>query len=76
VLGLFRVEGGPETACGQALAAALESRHRLGASRLVLDFGIALHLGEVIYGNVGVPERACSSRWLDRRSTRLSASKT
>ncbi len=24
---------------------------------LILDFGIALHLGEVIYGNVGVPER-------------------
>ena len=22
-----------------------------------LDFGIALHLGQVIYGNVGVPER-------------------
>ena len=62
VLGLFRVEGGPELACGQALAAALESRRRLGASPpaadgLVLDFGIALHLGEAIYGNVGVPER-------------------
>jgi class 3 adenylate cyclase len=24
---------------------------------LALDFGIALHLGQVIYGNVGVPER-------------------
>jgi adenylate cyclase len=23
----------------------------------VFDFGISLHLGEVIYGNVGVPER-------------------
>jgi adenylate cyclase len=62
VLGLFRVEGSPEAACGQALAAALESRRRLNASPpaadgLVLDFGIALHLGEAIYGNVGVPER-------------------
>jgi adenylate cyclase len=61
VLGLFRVEDAPEEACGRALSAALESRRRLAASPsvdgLVLDFGIALHLGEVIYGNVGVPER-------------------
>jgi adenylate cyclase len=62
VLGFFRVEGMPEEACRRALAAALESRKRLGAlppaaDGLVLDFGIALHLGEVIYGNVGVPER-------------------
>jgi adenylate cyclase len=61
VLGLFRVEGAPQEACGRALAAALDSRRRLAASPsvdgLVLDFGIALHLGEVIYGNVGVPER-------------------
>jgi adenylate cyclase len=61
VLGLFRVEGTPEEACGRALAAAQEARRRLGASRpaagLSLDFGISLHLGQVIYGNVGVPER-------------------
>jgi adenylate cyclase len=62
VLGFFRIEGTPEEACKRALAAALESRRRLSASPpladgLVLDFGIALHLGEVIYGNVGVPER-------------------
>ncbi len=51
MLGLFRVEGGPDEACGRALAAALESRRRLGASPpvdgLILDFGIALHFGEV-----------------------------
>jgi adenylate cyclase len=61
VLGLFRVEGGPEEACGRALAAAHEARRRLGASSAStdgpLDFGISLHLGQVIYGNVGVPER-------------------
>jgi adenylate cyclase len=62
VLGLFRVEGAPDQACGQALAAAHEARRRLGASLAaaaepVIDFGISLHLGEVIYGNVGVPER-------------------
>ncbi|MGO9700522.1 MAG: adenylate/guanylate cyclase domain-containing protein [Xanthobacteraceae bacterium] len=62
VLGLFRVEGAPQDACGRALAAAREARRRLEASPpgvdgLVLDFGIALHLGQVIYGNVGVPER-------------------
>jgi adenylate cyclase len=62
VLGLFRVEGSTEEACGRALAAAHETRRRLGAAQPkatdpVLDFGIALHLGQVIYGNVGVPER-------------------
>jgi adenylate cyclase len=62
VLGLFRIEGAPEEACGRALAAANEARHRLGlpspaAADLAFDFGISLHLGEVIYGNVGVPER-------------------
>lgn len=60
VLGLFRVESSPEEACSQALAAAHDARQRLGASPpagQALDFGISLHLGQVIYGNVGVPER-------------------
>lgn len=61
VLGLFRVEAQPEEACRRALAAAHEARRRLGATdpstNLPLDFGIALHLGQVIHGNVGVPER-------------------
>jgi adenylate cyclase len=61
VLGLFRVEGSTEEACGRALAAAFEARRRLDAAApaagLDLDFGISLHLGQVIYGNVGVPER-------------------
>jgi adenylate cyclase len=62
VLGLFRFEGAPDEACGRALAAASEARRRLNASRPVannaaFDFGISLHVGQVIYGNVGVPER-------------------
>jgi adenylate cyclase len=62
VLGLFRVESSPEEACGRALAAAREARQRLAASQpaaadAALDFGISLHLGQVIYGNVGVAER-------------------
>lgn len=61
VLGLFRVDGAPQEACRRALDAAQEARRRLGAmappSNLPLDFGIALHLGQVIHGNVGVPDR-------------------
>jgi adenylate cyclase len=61
VLGLFRVDGAPQDACRCALAAAHEARRRLGAAEpgngVSLDFGIALHLGQVIHGNVGVPER-------------------
>jgi adenylate cyclase len=62
VLGIFRVEGTPGEACRRALAAANEARRRLGAvettaTGAAMDFGIALHLGQVIYGNVGVAER-------------------
>jgi adenylate cyclase len=61
VLGLFRVEGSTQEACARALAAAHEARRRLGASQPTtgpeFDFGISLHLGQMIYGNVGVPER-------------------
>lgn len=63
VLGLFRVDGSPQEACARALAAAHDARWRLDVSQQAktggpdLDFGISLHLGQVIYGNVGVPER-------------------
>lgn len=57
VLGLFRVEGSSQEACARALAAAHEARRRLDVSQPELDFGISLHLGQMIYGNVGVPER-------------------
>jgi adenylate cyclase len=61
VLGLFRIEGDPHAACSRALAAANEARRRQSTQSkeadVAFDFGVALHLGEVIYGNVGVPER-------------------
>jgi adenylate cyclase len=61
VLGLFRIERNAEEACGRALAAAQEARRRLDAPSTQadanFDFGIALHLGKVIYGNVGIPDR-------------------
>jgi adenylate cyclase len=61
VLGLFRIDHTADEACGRALAAAQEARRRLNPSSAQpeanFDFGIALHLGQVIYGNVGVPER-------------------
>lgn len=66
VLGIFPVLGdtSPETACRQALAAAQEARRRL--VRLVAEgrpdadriaFGIGIHFGDVIFGNVGTPDR-------------------
>jgi adenylate cyclase len=62
VLGLFRFEGAPCEACRRALAAAQEARRRLSApssaaADVAFDFGISLHVGQLIYGNVGVPER-------------------
>src|SRR5215472_1469490 len=61
VLGLFRIDHTADEACGRALAVAQEARQRLNPSSAQtdanFDFGIALHLGQVIYGNVGVPER-------------------
>jgi adenylate cyclase len=51
--------------CGGALSAAIEAESamtRLNARRAeagasALDFGIALHVGEVTYGNIGAPRR-------------------
>jgi adenylate cyclase len=61
VLGLFRVERTANEACCRALAAAQEARRRLSKrpaeTDTSFDFGISLHLGQVIYGNVGVSER-------------------
>jgi adenylate cyclase len=61
VLGLFRIDHTADEPCGRALAAAQEARRRLNPpsaqTQADFDFGIALHLGQVIYGNVGVPER-------------------
>jgi adenylate cyclase len=65
VLAIFpSAEHGRETACRQALAAAEEFCRRTDAinagrtqGRAPLAFGLALHVGEVAYGNVGAPRR-------------------
>ncbi len=68
VLGIFPVGDGadsPKDACAKALAAAGDARGRLAAvngdrrdvGQPALDFGLGLHLGEVMYGNIGVPAR-------------------
>jgi adenylate cyclase len=57
----FREEG----ACAAALAAARDARSRVDALNIrreargqaALDFGLALHVGDVMYGNLGVPQR-------------------
>lgn len=54
-----------EGACEKALAAARDARSRIEAlnkrrrnrGELPLGFGLGLHVGEVMYGNIGVPER-------------------
>ena len=54
-----------EEACQSALAAALDAQARMAALNRTraqkgepsLGFGLALHMGEVTYGNIGVPER-------------------
>ncbi|WP_342641627.1 adenylate/guanylate cyclase domain-containing protein [Rhodoligotrophos ferricapiens] len=54
-----------DTGCRSALGAALKARHRLitnndkraALGRAPLDCVIGLHLGDVMFGNVGVPDR-------------------
>tara|TARA_B100000315_G_scaffold211376_2_gene208120 strand:+ start:736 stop:1995 length:1260 start_codon:yes stop_codon:yes gene_type:complete len=68
VLAIFPIRGGHEDekdACATALAAARDAVERmaeLNKSRKAdkkdpLGFGIGLHVGDVMYGNIGVPER-------------------
>jgi adenylate cyclase len=66
VLGVFPVLDAIDdaTACTQALTAARDAHRRLGALRAeahpaadAVRFGIGLHLGEVIFGNVGTVGR-------------------
>lgn len=60
-LAIFPVGENPADACDRALAAALEALARMekaNASRArPLRFGIGLHLGDVLYGNIGTPSR-------------------
>jgi len=54
-----------EGACAAALAAARDARARVDAlnqwresrGELPLAFGLALHVGDVMYGNLGIPQR-------------------
>lgn len=68
ILAIFPFEAGtrpPEAMCAAALSAAREAfaraehlnRRREGAGSPPVGFGIALHVGEVIYGNVGTEKR-------------------
>jgi adenylate cyclase len=68
VLAIFPAATGNErAACAAAVAAARRAlaRHvevmaaRAAAGKAGFDFGIGLHLGDVLYGNIGVPERLC-----------------
>jgi len=66
VLAIFpTAPAGPAAACSQALKAARGARagmasldsERLAAGGQPLGFGLALHRGDVHYGNVGAPDR-------------------
>jgi class 3 adenylate cyclase/uncharacterized protein (DUF427 family) len=62
-LAIFPVGGDAREACRRALAAARLAGERVAADnaehpkRAPIRYGIGLHLGEVTYGNIGVPER-------------------
>ena len=65
VLAIFPVTGAPDGACEAALraiGAARAGMARLDAERLTqglpaLPFGAALHLGEILWGNIGAADR-------------------
>lgn len=72
VLAIFPIRRGQATArqaCKRALVASREARKRLAATNAerqargaeALSFGLGLHLGEVLFGNIGVPERVSFS---------------
>jgi adenylate cyclase len=60
-LAIFPVGADVAEACRRALAAAQEAIGRMDALNArrerPLRFGIALHLGDVLYGNIGTPSR-------------------
>ena len=68
VLAIFPIRDGHDNeaqACATALAAAHEAVERMSTlnekrnaeNKDPLGFGIGLHVGDVMYGNIGVPER-------------------
>ena len=70
--------GGRSKACEAALEAARDAfngiatvdmrRNRAGAPEI--RFGIGLHVGEVVYGNVGTPDASTSQSWEPRSIAR------
>lgn len=72
VLAIFPIGEGPEAAaqaCRTALAASQDAQRRLAEVNATresdglepLSFGLGLHLGEVVFGNIGLPERVSFS---------------
>ncbi len=67
VLAIFPISGpgGPERAARMALAASRDASARMAAVNArrategadAIAFGIGLHFGELLFGNIGVPER-------------------
>ena len=64
VLSIFPIdEAEPAAACEAAMRAAAEAERRLAGVNhartdgLTLDFGIGLHVGDLTFGNIGVPAR-------------------
>jgi len=57
VLAIFPVETDNGQACRAALDAAIEAQRRRIAAESRFTFGVGLHLGELVYGNVGSPTR-------------------
>ena len=68
VLAIFPIRDGGDdarTAAERALAAANDAEHRLArtneflseAGKDPIGFGLGLHVGDVMYGNIGVPQR-------------------
>ena len=66
VLAIFPIAPGetsPQAACQRAVEASKDARVRLAAvnqalpNRPTLHFGLGLHFGDVVFGNIGVPER-------------------
>jgi len=67
VLGIFPVSpsGGDADACSRGVAAVRDAEQRMRAlndrraaeSVPLLSYGVGLHVGEVLFGNIGIPER-------------------
>jgi adenylate cyclase len=58
LLAIFPTEAtGASRACDRGLKAARGARAGMASGESALEFGLALHLGDVMYGNIGAPDR-------------------